>query len=128
VLCCLLIIGLPLGIWIIIAGRGTRIGLTDEGFAFKGIGSHGFRWDAIEAFRLDGSVAGLRHHGVGGVIGNVVVKAATAVGSGLKGRLNYKLKGKGWRFIPAHTIEGSVAMAEEMERRTGLQIFPKEEA
>jgi hypothetical protein len=130
ILTCLLILTIPLGIWIIIAGRNARLGLTDEGFAYKGIGSHGWRWDAIETFDTAGHAH--IHFAGGGLVGALAGAAlSTAVAAktqGLKGPLRFKLKGKrGWKIIPAHTIQNSYAMAEEMERRTGLQILPKKE-
>ena len=129
VLTCLLVITIPLGIWFFFIAGKARVGLNDEGFAIKWFTTNAYRWEDLEAFRP----VGLHFHVHGqGLLGAVVGMAASAAVSarteGLKGPLGYKLKGKrGWREMPAHAIERSVAMAEEFERRTGLVIFPKPE-
>lgn len=130
VLTCLLVFTLPLGIWIIVVARKGGLGITDEGFGFKGLGSAAWRWDAIEEFkplpRANFHVAG---GGLVGAVAGMAVSAAVAKRTpGLKGPLNYRVKGsKAWRMIPAHTYESSGEMAREMERRTGLTIFPPAE-
>lgn len=129
VLMCLLVITIPLGIWFFVMASKARVGLNDEGFAVKWFTTKGYRWEDIEAF----APVALNFHVHGqGLIGAVVGIAASAAVSarteGLKGPLGFKLKGKRMFIqMPAHAIERSVAMAEEMERRTGLVIFPKPE-
>ena len=127
-LTCLLIVTIPLGIWIIMVARGGGLGISDEGFAFKGLGSAGWRWEAIEAFepqrRANFYVAG------GGLLGAAVGAAASAAVAkktpGLKGPIRFKVKGsRGWKIIPAHTYERSVEMARKLEAGTGLEILPQ---
>ncbi|TNF38036.1 MAG: hypothetical protein EP329_01530 [Deltaproteobacteria bacterium] len=129
VLTCLLVITLPLGIWMFFVAKNARVGITDKGFAISWFGTSAFRWDELEAFR---PVALNFHVHGGGLVGALVGVAASAAVSarteGLKGPLGYKLKGKRmFREMPAHAIENSVAMAQEMEKHSGLTIFPKAE-
>ena len=126
VLCCILIIGLPFGIWIIIAAGKARMAIGQEGFALKIFGTKAWAWKDIESIsvgQLSGAAMG------GGLVGLALASAVSARTEGLRGPLLLKLKDRKWPHqIPAHQIERSVAMAREMERRSGLTIFPPEEA
>jgi hypothetical protein len=129
-LSCLLILGIPLGIWIIVAAKKSRVGFTDEGFAFQGIGSWAWRWEDVEEFRTSDS---MNLSGGGGIVGALagaaISSAVSAKTQGLKGPLRFKIKEKRvWKQLPAHTIQNNVEMALEMERRTGLPIFPQPDA
>lgn len=129
VLTCLLILTIPLGIWIIHVARKGGLGTTAEGFGFKGIGSAGWRWDAVTEFKPQSRA----HMNVGGgllgaAVGVAVSHAVAKRTPGLKGPLHYKVKGsRGWKIIPAHTLDNSGEMARAMERATGLTILPPEE-
>jgi len=128
VLTCLLIIGIPFGIWFIIAATKARIGMNDEGFAVHWLTVRAYRWEDIEQF-APGNLH-IHVHGAG-LVGALVGAAASATiqarTQGLKAPLQFKLKGKrGWKMFPAHAVQNSVEMAREMERRTGLAIFPPE--
>ncbi len=124
VLTCLLVITLPLGIWMWIAAGKAHVALGQEGFAFKLFGTKAWAWKDIEKFdvsSLSGSTMG------GGLIGIALASAVSARTDGLKGPLLMKLKGRKLPIqIPAHQIDGSVAMAREIEARSGLAIFPPE--
>ena len=123
-LCCLMIITIPLGIWIIVRARKARIGLTAEGFAFTYLTTVAYRWSDIESFTLVGMNASMFGGGLVGVATAAAVKKKT---QGLKGPLRFTLKGKKRLFmIPAHTIENSMEMAREMERLSGISILPPE--
>ncbi|MCA9565752.1 MAG: hypothetical protein KC561_19780, partial [Myxococcales bacterium] len=78
VLCCILILTIPLGIWIIIAARKAKLGLTEEGFVFKGIGSSACRWSDIETLSIGNQSA---HVTGGGLVGAL---AAAAVNSAIQ--------------------------------------------
>jgi hypothetical protein len=127
VLMCLLVILIPLGIWFFYISRTARLGITDEGFALKWFGTKAWAWSDIEAFRqaplnFGSGGAGL----VGALAGAVASEVVSRKTQGLNGPLSFKLKGKKlWRAFPAHAIERSFEMAEEMERRTGLEILPR---
>lgn len=126
ILCCLLVIGLPFGIYIIIAAGKARVALGEEGFVLKIFGSRAWAWKDIDSFTagtLDGSAMG------GGLIGLAVASAVAARTEGMRGPIYFKLKDRRMPLMmPAHQVERSVAMAREMERRSGLQIFPPETA
>jgi hypothetical protein len=127
VLSCLLVVTIPLGIWIIMMAKKSRVGLTDEGFAFQGLGSWAWRWEDVEEFRASDTMPMNAGGGlVGGLVGAAISTAVSAKSQGLKGPLRFKIKDKrGWKLLPAHTIQNSAEMAVEMERRTGLPIFPQ---
>ena len=57
-------------------------------------------------------------------MGAAISTAVAAKTQGLKGPLRFKVKGGGWKIIPAHTIQNTYEMAREMEKRTGLKILP----
>ncbi|MCC6624925.1 MAG: hypothetical protein IT385_27005 [Deltaproteobacteria bacterium] len=126
VLCCLLVILIPLGIWLIIAAGKARLAIGEEGFAFKLYGTRTYAWKDIEA--ITPGAIGAAAMG-GGLVGVALASAVSARTEGLRGPLFIKLKGHKWPGqIPAHWIADSVAMAREMERRSGLTIFPPEPA
>lgn len=126
ILTCLLVITLPLGIWMYIVAGKAHVALGQEGLALKLFGTKAWAWTDIEKFdvsSLSGSAMG------GGLIGIALASAVSARTDGLKGPLMMKLKGRKMPVqIPAHQIDGSVAMAREIEARTGLSIFPPETA
>ena len=126
ILMCLLVIGLPFGIWFIVAANRSQVGIGKEGFAFRMFRTRTWAWRDIESF----SVGTLNASGMGGgLVGLALASSVTARTEGLRGPLLMKLVDRKWPAqLPAHQIERSVAMAREMERRTGLTIFPPETA
>jgi len=129
VLVALTVVGLPVGVWIFLAARNGGLGITEEGFGFRGLGSAAWRWEAIESFKLSPRADfRVRGGGLVGVAAGLAVSAAVAKRTpGLKGPIHYRVKGSRlWRIIPAHTYENSGEMAREMERRTGLTLLPTE--
>ncbi len=124
VLCCLLVITLPLGIWIIMRAKNARAGLTPEGFAFTYLTVVAYRWSDIESFSVGDMGASM--YG-GGLIGLAAASAVKKKTQGLKGPLYFKIKGKKRNhMIPAHTIENSLEMAMEMERLSGISFLTGE--
>jgi hypothetical protein len=125
ILCCLLILGIPLGIWIIVAAKKARVALGKDGVVFKALGTASWAWNDIESFSL-----GNMHMNVGGglagaLVGAAVSSAVSARTEGLRGPIVIKLKDRRLpHMLPAHQVENSVAMAREMERLSGLTIFP----
>jgi len=124
-LCCILIIGLPIGVWIILSARKNCLAINDEGFAMRWFTTRAWRWSEIEEFRRSSMNF---HSAGGGLVGALVAGAARAAveakTKGLKGPIGFKVKGKrGWVQIPAHTLQNSALLAREMEVRTGLPIF-----
>jgi hypothetical protein len=126
VITCLLIVTIPLGIWIIIRAKNARIGLTEEGFAFRYLGTLAHRWEEIESITpvaMSGATFG------GGLVGVAAAAAVAKKTQGLKGPLQIKLRGKRMpRSIPAHTIENSLEMARQMEHLSGISFLPVEGA
>ena len=123
ILCCLLILTIPLGIWIIIRAKNARMGITEEGFAFTYLTTVAYRWSDIESFSLSGMSSAMFGGGLVGVATAAVVQKKT---EGLKGPLRFTLKGKrSFKMIPAHTIENSLEMARQMELLSGLPILPQ---
>jgi len=124
ILCCLLIIPIPLGLWIIIRAKKAKMGLTDEGFAFTYLSTFAYRWSDIESFTLTG-MSSMAFGG--GLVGAATAAAVQKKTQGLKGPLQFKLKGKrSVKMIPAHTIENSLEMARQMERLSGISFIPEE--
>lgn len=124
VLCCLLILTIPLGIWIIVKAKKARVGLTEEGFAFTYLGSVSGRWSEVESITPVGM--GSMTFG-GGLVGLAVASTVKARTEGLKGPLHIKMKGRRTpKIIPAHTIDRSLEMALEMERLSGIEFLPRE--
>lgn len=126
VLTCFLIITIPLGIWMIIRARKAKVGVSEEGFVFTYLTTFGYRWDEIEEFHVSG-LSGMAFGG--GLIGLAAASAVQKKTQGLKGPLQFKVKGKrGLKMIPAHTIENSLEMARQMEQLSGLSILPAEQS
>ncbi|MBI3073572.1 MAG: hypothetical protein HYY84_15785 [Deltaproteobacteria bacterium] len=126
ILMCLLVITIPLGIWFLLIPRSARLGIGKEGFAIKWFGTSAFAYADIQEFRPAGLHMNIGGGVVGALVGAAVSSAIESKTAGLKGPLEFKLKGKwGWRPIPAHAIENSVAMAEEIEKRSGLKILQR---
>lgn len=124
VLCCFPFVPLfPLGLFIISRARKAKVGLTAEGFAFKYLGTVAGRWSDVESITL-GSMSGSAYGG--GLIGVAAASVVAAKTQGLKGPLMLKLKGKRMpQQIPAHTIEDSMRMAEEIQRLSGISFLPQ---
>lgn len=124
VLCCILIITIPLGIWIIVRARNAKAGLTREGFAFRYLTTVAFHWSDLESVTLSnigGSAFG------GGLVGAGVAAAVRKKTGGLKGPMSIKLRDrKRPVIVPAHTIQNSLEMAREMERLSGVSFLPEE--
>ncbi len=124
VLCCILVLTIPLGIWIIVRARKARMGLTEEGFAFTYLTTIAYRWSDIESFTLTGMSGNMFGGGLVGVAAAAVVQNKT---QGLKGPIRFKLKEKrSFSMIPAHTIENSMEMARQMELLSGISFLPSE--
>ncbi|MCD4701881.1 MAG: hypothetical protein K8S24_08505 [Candidatus Aegiribacteria sp.] len=123
-LCCLLIISIPLGIWIIIRARKAMVGLTEEGFAFTYLTTIAYRWSDIESISLTG-MSGITFGG--GLVGAAAAAVVQKKTQGLKGPLQFKLKGKRMpKSIPAQTIENSLEMARQIELLSGISFLPTE--
>ncbi|MFT7679481.1 MAG: hypothetical protein ACI8QC_003483 [Planctomycetota bacterium] len=124
VLCCLLVVLFPLGIWIWIVAGKARVAIGQEGFAVKMYGTQTYAWKDIDSFipvKLGAHAMG------GGLVGLALASAVSSRTAGLRGPLMLKLKGRKLPVqIPAHQIENSVQMAREIERLSGLTIFPPE--
>jgi len=124
VLSCLLILTIPIGIWIIVKARKAGIGITEEGFAFRYLTTVSARWDEVEGITATGMSAATFGGGLVGVAAAAAVKSRT---QGLKGPLNFRIKGRRMPvMIPAHTIEDSLHMAMQMERLSGISFLPEE--
>ena len=122
-LCCLLVLGIPLGIWIFVRASKAGVGITQEGFAFRYLTTLSAEWDEVESITASG-MSGVAFGG--GLVGAATAAAVKAKTKGLKGPLNFKLRGKRMpKAIPAHTIENSLEMAMEMERLSGIEFLPK---
>jgi hypothetical protein len=126
----ILVITIPVAIWFGIVAKRGRVGITDEGFAVSWFTNQAYAWEDIESFeqqRLQMSAGGQ-----GGLVGALAVAAASEIiankSKGLNGPIIFKLKGKrGQKFIPAHSIDNSLEMAQEMEKHTGLAILISED-
>jgi hypothetical protein len=126
VLCCFPLVPLfPLGLFIISRAKKAKVGITEEGFAFRYMGTVAGRWSDIESITLSSmNAAGFG----GGLIGVAAAAVVSAKTQGLKGPLMIKMKGKRMPLsIPAQMIEGSMEMALEMERLSGITFLPKEQ-
>ena len=117
------IIGIPLTVWMFRLTANGGAGLTQEGLVFKGMSKFHCPWDDIEEFRVAKiNVAS------GGLVGAGIKAASESNKASLKGPLSIKITGKkSWELLPAHTLAGTVAMAYELERRTGLRILTPED-
>ncbi len=124
VITCFLIITIPLGIYIIMRARKARVGLSEEGFVFTYLSTFGYPWSDIEEFNLSG-LSGTTFGG--GLVGAATAMAVQKKTQGLKGPLQFRLKGKKMmKMIPAHTIENSLEMARQMEQLSGITFLPDE--
>jgi hypothetical protein len=100
------------------------LGIGKEGFALKWLGTATYAYADIQEFQPASLHLNVGGGLVGALVGLAVSSAIEAKTSGLKGPLQFKVKGKwGWKMIPAHAIENSAAMAKEIEKRTGLKIL-----
>jgi hypothetical protein len=127
-LLCLLILTLPLGIWFIVTVRNAKVGLSKDGFTLKALGTRTWAWCDIESFSVGHTHTRLNIGGglVGALVGAAVSSAIAARSEGLRGPIYITLKGRRFpQMFPAHLIERSIAMAEEMERLSGRPIFPR---
>ncbi len=127
VLCCLLIIGIPLGIWFIVAARRAKVGISDEGFAWTFLGTTAHRWEELETLSVGNLHINVSGGGLIGALAGAAIGAAVAARTeGLKGPIHYKLKGKRMhRQLPAQQFQNSWVMGEEIERRSGIAFMPK---
>ncbi len=124
VLCCILVITIPLGVWIIISARKAGVGITEEGFAYRYLTTVAGRWGDVESVTLS-SMSGAEFGG--GLVGLAAASAVKARTTGLKGPLYLKMRGKRLPvMVPAQMIENSVEMALEMERLSGVTFLPVE--
>jgi hypothetical protein len=124
VLTCFLILTIPLGVWMIMRARKARVGISEEGFVFTYLTTFGYHWNEIEEFHVSG-MSGMTFGG--GLIGVAAAAAVQKKTVGLKGPLQFKVKGKrGLKMIPAHTIENSLEMARQMEQLSGIQFLPQD--
>ncbi len=124
VLCCLLVVTIPLGVWIIISARKAGAGFTEEGFGYRYLNTIAGRWEDVESVTLS-SMSGAEFGG--GLVGLAAASAVKARTTGLKGPLLVKLRGKRMPvMIPAHMIENSLEMALEVQRLSGRSFLPEE--
>jgi len=124
-LCFLPIITIPFGIWIIMMARRACVAVADRGFVVRSFTTHAYAYEDIEHFvpmSLDIHVQGGGL--VGALAGIAVSKAVESRTQGVKGPIQFKVKGKwGSQLIPAHTLENSVAMVQALEQRSGKTIL-----
>jgi hypothetical protein len=121
--CCALVVTIPLGIWLIVAARRSSVALGSEGFAIKRFLTRAYRWTDLESLRTERLESVASGQLVGDLIGAAVISAVEAGTAGLKGPIRFRLKGqRGERVIAAQTLENSARMAEELERRSGLKL------
>jgi hypothetical protein len=126
VLCCFPLVPLfPLGLFIISRAKKAKVGLTDEGFAFRYLSTIAGRWGEIESI----TVSSMNASGFGGgLIGVAAAAVVSAKTQGLKGPLMIKMKGKRMPLsIPAQMIEGSMEMAMEIQRYSGISFLPEDQ-
>ncbi len=122
-LCCLLVVGIPLGIWIFVRASKAGVGLTQEGFAFLYLTTISAKWDEVESITVSG-MSGMAFGG--GLVGAATAAAVKAKTRGLKGPLTIRLRGKrAAKAIPAQMIDRSLEMATEMERLSGMEFLPR---
>lgn len=126
VLCCLLIVLIPLGVIMFIVAGKARMTVTDEALVVRWIGTRVLRWEDFEAlkqqaFHVAGGAPGL------GLAGAMAVGAAKGVASSfVSGPVAYKLKGKRmWGNLAVHWHERSGELLAAIEARTGLTINAK---
>lgn len=126
VLCCLLIVLIPLGVIMFILAGKARMTVTDEALVVRWIGTRVLRWEDFEAFKqqpfhMVGGVGGL------GLAGAVALGAAKGVAASfVSGPVSYKLKSKRmWGNLAVHWHERSGELAGAIEERTGLSIRAK---
>jgi len=125
VLCCLPVVTIPVGIWIFVMARRACIAVADRGFVVKSFTIRAYAYEDVERFTplsLDIHVSG---GGLVGALAGAAVSAAVAAKTqGVKGPIQFKLKGK-WvpLQLPAHTVENSIAMVHAIEQRSGHAIL-----
>lgn len=123
-LCCLLVVGIPLGIWIFVRAAKAGVGVTQEGFAFRYLTTVSAGWAEVESITASG-MSGAAFGG--GLLGAATAAAVKAKTKGLKGPLTIKLRDKRMaKTIPAQMIDSSMEMAREMERLSGMEFLPGE--
>lgn len=124
VICCLPIVTIPFGVWIIVKARKAGVGITDEGFAYRYLTTIAARWEDVESITLS-SMSGAEFGG--GLVGLAAASAVKAKTTGLKGPLYMKVKGrKLGMMVPAQMLENSVEMGLEFERLSGATFLPEE--
>jgi hypothetical protein len=126
ILMCLLIIGIPFGIWMIFRIRKAHAGVTPEGFYMHLYGTNAVRWEDVEDMRMGQFRVHVQGGGlVGALAGAAVAHAVEKRTLGLKGPIEYKLKGKRmWRMFPANMVENSADLGLLAEQRTGARFVP----
>jgi hypothetical protein len=113
VLCCLLIVGIPLGVWIFVRARSARVALTDEGASATNVfSSTAFAWRDVARLGLL-KVAVVTGGGMGGALARQKVGGDEA--THIVARTN---DGKLHSFM-ASSYESLQEMIDEVGRRAG---------
>jgi len=125
-LCFITIIGIPFGIWIIMMARRACVAVADRGFVVRSFTTRAYAYEDVESFTPQGLNIHVQGGGlVGAIAGAAVGAAVEARTHGVKGPIQFKVKGKWMPLqIPAHTLENSVAMVQALEQRSGKVILP----
>jgi hypothetical protein len=127
-LCFLPVITLPFGIWIILMARRACIAVADRGFVVRSFTTRAYAYEDIERFTPLGLNIHVSGGGLVGALAGAAVSAAVeAKTQGVKGPIQFKVKGK-WvpQMMPAHTVENSIAMVRAIEQRSGHTILAPE--
>lgn len=126
VLSCLPILTIPFGIWIFVMARRACVAVADRGFVVRSFTTRAFAYEDVESFTPTGMHMHVHGGGLVGALAGAAVQAVVeAKTQGVKGPIEFKLKGKWMPLqIPAHTVENSVAMVQALEQRSGRSILP----
>ncbi|MBN1772072.1 MAG: hypothetical protein JXB32_12460 [Deltaproteobacteria bacterium] len=126
VLSCLPIITIPFGIWIFVMARRACVAVADRGFVVRSFTTRAYAYEDVERFTPIGMQMHVHGGGlVGALAGAAVGAVVEAKTQGVKGPIQFKLKGKWMPLqLPAHTVENSVAMVQALEQRSGQTILP----
>ena len=113
VLCCLLVIGIPLGIWLFVRAGKARVALTDEGLsATNAFASTAFAWRDVARLGLL-KIAIVTGGGMGGAL------ARQRVGGDEATHVVVRLADGKLRSFMVSAYENMAEIVDVVERRTG---------
>ncbi len=116
VLCCILIVLIPLGIVTFLLAAKARIEISDEKVMIWWLGTRNIKWDEFEILR-QGKLS------TASLISTTDVLTRVAISSLISGPITYKLKGKKTTGnITIHWHENAKEILETFEAKTGLTI------